>query len=615
MGGRISLFSGFSEPLGGLAKLLRHPGASLVTKTEVTLSRSIILIRGTAKPLNRFNIILLDALAILVANTQMALSDRVILVGGLLYLVKRLPGSAVFLHALDELQHRQYQAKFKSEQEFHERNAATILLYQRGCLAYLSPCVMEYEAVIGLETHVQLKTRSKMWCGCPNEFGAPPNTNVCPVCLGLPGVLPVPNAEALKLTALTGYLLNCTIPPRAKFDRKNYFYPDMPKNYQITQYDQPSTSSGYVEFELNGGLARVRITRAHLEEDVGKNFHFDRNSGVDFNRAGVPLMEIVSEPDITSSDMAYEYLNALKEILVYGGVSDCDMEKGMVRCDVNVSVRPKGTKGLGAKIEIKNMNSFSGVRKALEYEIPRQIEVVSKGGKLIQSTRRWDDVAGITEEMRTKEDAHDYRYFPEPDLMPFEPTEPWLEEVSKRVIELPLARKQRFIRDYQLPAGDAQTFVWDQPLGNYYESIARKAKNPKSVANWVINNLRAKLSESGTSLDQLKFAPEHIAELVDLVDSGKISNKIAQDVFVEMFSNGAAPGKIVESKGLAQVSDSGAIEAFCDQAIAANPGPAADFKAGKAAALNFLKGQVMKLSKGKANPGLAGEILERKLKG
>ena len=320
---------------------------------------------------------------------------------------------------------------------------------------------MDYEAVIGLETHVQLKTKSKMWCGCANEFGAPPNTHVCPVCLGLPGVLPVANEEALRLTALTGLLLNCTVTPYAKFDRKNYFYPDMPKNYQITQYDKPSTINGCVEFEFDGGLARVRITRAHLEEDVGKNFHFERNSGVDFNRAGVPLMEIVSEPDITSADMAYEYLNALKEILVYGGVSDCDMEKGMVRCDVNVSVRPKGQTELGAKIEIKNMNSFSGVRKALEYEIPRQIEVLKQGGKLIQSTRRWDDAAGITEEMRTKEHAHDYRYFPEPDLMPFQPTEAWLAEVKSRVVELPLARKQRFMRDYQLPASDAQTFVWD----------------------------------------------------------------------------------------------------------------------------------------------------------
>src|SRR5580698_2528575 len=332
---------------------------------------------------------------------------------------------------------------------------------------------MEYEPVIGLETHVQLKTKSKMWCGCANEFGAPPNTHVCPVCLGLPGVLPVANDEGLRLTVLTGLLLNCSVPSFAKFDRKNYFYPDMPKNYQITQYDKPSTVGGYVDFEFNGGISRVRITRAHLEEDVGKNFHFDRNSGVDFNRAGVPLLEIVSEPDITGPDMAYEYLNALKEVLVYGGVSDCDMEKGMVRCDVNVSVRPVGTKGLGAKIEIKNMNSFSGVRRALEYEIPRQIEVLTKGGQLSQETRRWDDAGGSTETMRSKEMAHDYRYFPDPDLMPFAPPPEWLDQVSRRVVELPLAKKKRLMRDYQLPASDAQTFVWDVPLGNYFESLAK----------------------------------------------------------------------------------------------------------------------------------------------
>ncbi len=491
---------------------------------------------------------------------------------------------------------------------------------------------MDYEAVIGLETHVQLKTKSKMWCGCANAFGAPPNTNVCPVCLGLPGVLPVANEEALRLTVLTGLLLNCQIPARAKFDRKNYFYPDMPKNYQITQYDQPSTTNGYVEFEFNGGVARVRITRAHLEEDVGKSFHFERNSGVDFNRAGVPLMEIVSEPDLTSADMAYEYLNALKDILVYGGVSDCDMEKGMVRCDVNVSVRPAGSKELGAKIEIKNMNSFSGVRRALEYEIQRQIEVLIKGGKLIQSTRRWDDDAGITDEMRTKEHAHDYRYFPEPDLMPFEPTEKWLAEVKSRVVELPLARKQRFMCDYGLPAADAQTFVWDVPLGNYFEPIARKSKNPKAVANWVINNLRAKLAEApltpslspsdgervakpGEGLTNLKFKPEALLELVGLVEAKTISSSVAQQVFAEMFATGKSPAAIVQEKGLAQVSDTGAIEKFCDEAIATNPGPVADFKSGKAAALNFLKGRVMKLSKGKANPALVGEILERKLKG
>ncbi len=474
---------------------------------------------------------------------------------------------------------------------------------------------MDYEAVIGLETHVQLKTKSKMWCGCANEFGAPPNTHVCPVCLGLPGVLPVANEEAIRLTALTGFLLNCSVSRYAKFDRKNYFYPDAPKNYQITQFDKPSTAHGFVDFEFQGGISRVRITRAHLEEDVGKNFHFDRSSGIDFNRAGVPLLEIVSEPDLTSADMAYEYLNALKEILIHGGISDCDMEKGMVRCDVNVSVRPKGQKDLGAKIEIKNMNSFSGARRALEYEIPRQIEVLTKGGQLLQSTRRWDDVAGITEEMRTKEHAHDYRYFPEPDLMPFQPDDAWLAAVQARVVELPLARKQRFIQNYQLPATDAQTFVWDVPLGAYFENVAAKAKNPKALANWIIHNLRGQLASTQTTLTELKFKPESLLELIALVDGKQISGSIAQQVFAEMFATGEPPAAIVEKKGLAQVSDTGAIEKFCDDAIAANPGPVSDYKSGKATALNFLKGQVMKLSKGKANPNVVGEILEKKLKG
>jgi len=473
---------------------------------------------------------------------------------------------------------------------------------------------MSYEAVIGLETHVQLKTKSKMWCGCANQFGAPPNSHVCPVCLGLPGTLPVANEEALRLTALTGLLLQGNLPPYAKFDRKNYFYPDMPKNFQITQFDKPSTVGGFVEFEFSGGLAKVHITRAHLEEDVGKNFHFDRNSGVDFNRAGVPLLEIVSEPEITGAQMAYEYLNALVEILRYGGISDCDMEKGEVRCDVNVSVRPQGAKELGKKIEIKNMNSFSGVRRALEHEIPRQIEVLLKAGTLTQETRRWDDAGGITETMRSKEMAHDYRYFPEPDLMPLAPTDAWRNEVEKRKVELPLAKKQRLMREYQLPASDAQTFVWDRPLCDYFEQIAAQSKNPKAAANWIINNLRSKLAASGAALTELKFKPEYILDLMELVESRQISSSIAQQVFAEMFDSGEAPRLIVEKKGWAQVSDAGAIETFCDQAIAAHPGPVADYKAGKAAALNFLKGQVMKLSKGKANPNLAGEILERKLK-
>ena len=503
---------------------------------------------------------------------------------------------------------------------------------------------MDYEAVIGLETHVQLRTNSKMWCGCANAFGAPPNTHVCPVCLGLPGVLPVANDEALRLTVLTGLLLHSTIPARAKFDRKNYFYPDMPKNYQITQYDQPSTLGGYLEFEFAGADHRIGITRAHLEEDVGKSFHFDRHSGVDFNRAGVPLLEIVSEPELTSPDMAYAFLNALKELLVHGGISDCDMEKGMVRCDVNVSVRPVGTTSLGAKIEIKNLNSFSGVRRALEYEIPRQIAALNAGRTLVQSTRRWDDATGCTEEMRTKEDAHDYRYFPDPDLMPFEPTDDWLAEVRARLVERPLERKRRFMRDYGLPAGDAEVFKQDLELGDYFEPLARRSANPKALANWIINNLRAKLAEAAELeaaapppggagimpalvdprggagilpaplLQRLKFPPDALLELVALVENRTLSSSAAQQVFTEMFDTGRPPADIVREKGLAQVSDPNALEALCDQAIAAHPGPVADYRAGKAAALNFLKGQVMRLSRGKANPALAGEILERKLK-
>ena len=474
---------------------------------------------------------------------------------------------------------------------------------------------MEYESVIGLETHCQLKTKSKMFCGCANEFGAAPNTNVCPICLGMPGVLPVPNELALQLTVLTGYLLNCEIPKFAKFDRKNYFYPDVCKDYQITQFDFPSTTTGYVDFESESKIERVRITRAHLEEDVGKNNHYEQHSGVDFNRAGVPLLEIVSEPDISSADMAYDYLNALKDILIYGGISDCDMEKGMVRCDVNISVRPKGATELGTKVEIKNMNTFSGVRRAINYEVKRQIETLESGGILMQETRRWDDDTGITETMRSKEHAHDYRYFPEPDLMPLKPSEEWLKEIQTHIVELPLARKKRFIKDYNIPAQDAEVFVGNVPLGGFFEKAVDGSNNAKSVANWVINNLQALLANSELSIDQLKFGPEAVRELVEIIDSGAISNKGGQEVFTELFDAGGNPKDIVDSKGLAQVNDSGELNKWCMNAIESNPGPADDVRNGKENAINFLKGQVMKASRGKANPQIVGETLVKLLKG
>jgi aspartyl-tRNA(Asn)/glutamyl-tRNA(Gln) amidotransferase subunit B len=401
----------------------------------------------------------------------------------------------------------------------------------------------------------------------------------------------------------------------------------MPKNYQLTQYDKPSTANGYVEFEFSGvgstnGLSRVRITRAHLEEDVGKSTYFERNSGLDFNRAGVPLMEIVSEPDLTSADMAYEYLNALKEILIQGGVSDCDMEKGMVRCDVNVSVRPAGAKELGAKIEIKNRNSFSGVRRALEYEIPRQIEAVRRGEKLIQSTRRWDDVAGITEQMRTKEDAHDYRYFPDPDLMPSAPDDAWLASVKSRVVELPLARKQRLAREFHITPYDAGVLAQNPALGNYFENQihfapAEKVANyGKPIANYIINNLPAFAQATGQQLEAFlpKLPPAGVFDVASAQIAGQISASAGQTVFEKMCETGKSPQVLIKELGLAQVSDTGAIEKFCDEAIAANPKSVADYQSGKVAALNSLKGQVMKLSKGKANPALVGDVLERKLK-
>src|SRR5229473_2762687 len=429
---------------------------------------------------------------------------------------------------------------------------------------------MNYIATIGLEVHVQLKTRSKMFCGCPVEFGAQPNTHTCPTCLGLPGALPVMNHEALRMTVLTGLMLDCDIAPICKFDRKNYFYPDMPKNYQISQYDMPLCTNGNVPLhdlaypkDAQKNIAtpdkEVHLVRVHLEEDVAKSFHFEKSTGIDFNRAGTPLMEIVTQP------------------------------------------------------EIKNMNSISGVRRALAFEIQRQTKALERGDKLQQETRGWDDAAGETFLMRTKESAHDYRYFPDPDLVPVK-SEVLLADARARVPELPKAKRARFIEQYQITPYDAGVLGADVDLARYFETAAKGAKKAKNVANWILNDLQSALGTAGKTINDCPIPPEALDELVNLIDSGKISGKQGKDVFSEMFSSGKGAAAIVKEKGIEQLSDTSAIEKFCDEVIAANPKPAADFKAGNAASLNFLKGQVMKLSKGKANPQLAGEILERRLK-
>ncbi len=479
---------------------------------------------------------------------------------------------------------------------------------------------MDYEITIGLETHVQLRTASKMWCGCSTAFGAPANAQTCPVCLGLPGVLPVANAEAIRKTIVTGLMLGARIAATSKFDRKNYFYPDMPKNYQISQYDMPLCVGGAVELEMGlidakswGQRKRIGITRVHLEEDVGKLNHYDNQSGVDFNRAGVPLMEIVSEPDIASADEAFAYLETLKEALIAVGVSDCDMEKGQVRCDVNVSVRPRGQKEYGAKIEIKNMNTFSGARRALEYEVKRQIASVSRGEKLVQETRRWDDVAGATESMRTKEYAHDYRYFPDPDLLPIQTDESWLEKLRSELPESPGARRKRLAEKYNLSEQDAGILGGDVVLADYFEETAKTAKTAKAVANWVLNDLQRELSAAQIELSNSPVKPAALAQLIELVETKKISGNSGREVLVEMFKSGKSAEAIVAEKGLAQVSDDGALEKWCAEAIAASPKIVADYRGGKTAALQALKGQVMKLSRGKANAARVDELLRKQL--
>jgi aspartyl-tRNA(Asn)/glutamyl-tRNA(Gln) amidotransferase subunit B len=483
---------------------------------------------------------------------------------------------------------------------------------------------MSYIATIGLEVHVQLKTRSKMFCASPVEFGAEPNTHTCPVCLGLPGALPVMNQEALRMTVLTGLMLGCDIAPVSKFDRKNYFYPDMPKNYQISQYDMPLCTNGSVPLhdlaypkDAQKNIVthdkEVHLVRIHLEEDVAKSFHFENSTGIDFNRAGTPLMEIVTQPEINSPEEAFAFLGALKQILIYGAVSDADMEKGQLRCDCNVSVRSEHQTELGAKIELKNLNSISGVRRALAYEIRRQTRILERGEQMEQETRGWDDAAGETFLMRIKEFAHDYRYFPDPDLAPVK-TDALVVDVRERLPELPKAKRARFVEQYQVSPYDAAVLANDLELARYFEAAAKGAKKPKNIANWILNDLRNALSAAGKEINECPIPPEALDEFVNLIDSGKISGKQGKDVFAEMFASGKTATAIVKEKGVEQLSDVSAIEKLCDEVIAANPKPVADFRAGNVASLNFLKGQVIKLSKGKANPQLVGEILERKLK-
>lgn len=468
-------------------------------------------------------------------------------------------------------------------------------------------------ASVGLEVHVQLKTRTKMFCGCPTGFGAAPNTHVCPVCLGYPGALPVMNGKAIQLTVMAGSLLGCTINLRSKFDRKNYFYPDQAKNYQISQYDQPLCSGGEVTFELNGQPKTVHLTRIHLEEDVAKNMHFADASGVDFNRAGTPLMEIVTEPDIHSADEAMAFLQALKQILAYGGISDCNLEQGNIRCDVNCSVRASENSRLGTKTEIKNMNTFKGVHRALSYEIRRQVNDLAKGREIVQETRRWDDEAGQTFSMRSKEDAHDYRYFPEPDLLPVELDQSDVERWQAQLPEKPAARRARMAEEYGIPEYDAGVLAADRAVADFFEATVQSSGNAKASSNWIMTEMLRSLSEADLDIGSIKVTPETLGQLIKLVDGKILNMPTAREVFAVMFAEGGDPDAIVKAKGLAQVSDTGAIEAMVDQIIADHAPSVEDYRGGKQAALQFLIGQVMRISKGKANPAMVRDLFLQRL--
>jgi aspartyl-tRNA(Asn)/glutamyl-tRNA(Gln) amidotransferase subunit B len=481
---------------------------------------------------------------------------------------------------------------------------------------------MDYEAVIGMEVHVELNTESKVFCGCSTNFHAPPNTNVCPVCLGMPGVLPTLNQKAVEFSVMVGKALHCTTSTWSKMDRKNYFYPDLAKNYQISQYDLPLSYDGFIEVEVispgeqgPGPMKRIGITRAHLEEDTARNTHTlgGGSSGVDFNRSGVALLEIVTEPDIRSAAEAYAYVTGLRQALLYLGVSDCNMEEGSLRAEANISIRPKGAEEFGTKTEVKNVASFTGVYKAIDFEIARQTKVLDSGGTVTQETRGWDPDKGVTFSQRSKESAHDYRYFPEPDLTPIVVDEAWQAEITSAMPELPQARRARFEETFGLSHYDAGVLTASRDMADYFEAVVDIGGPAKQAANWIMGDLQALLTQEKADIAASRVTPRELAALITLIEDGTISGKIAKDLLPEMMATGKPAKELVEAKGLVQISDSDAVLDMARKVIADNPGPAQDFREGKKKALGFLVGQMMKASQGKVNPKMANEILAKEL--
>lgn len=471
--------------------------------------------------------------------------------------------------------------------------------------------MMSYETIIGLEVHVELKTESKIFCGCSTEFGAPPNTHTCPICLGHPGVLPVLNKKAVEFAMKAAMALNCEIGEMTKFDRKNYFYPDNPKAYQISQYDKPIGENGWIEIDVEGDKKKIGITRLHLEEDAGKLTHLEgeRQSLVDFNRVGTPLVEIVSEPDIRTPEEAYAYLEKLKAIMQYTEVSDCKMEEGSLRCDANISIRPVGQKEFGTKTELKNLNSFANVQKGLAYEELRQEEELKSGGEILQETRRWDENNKQTILMRVKEGSDDYRYFPDPDLVDFYIDEAWKEKVRSQIPELPDARQKRYVKEYDLPAYDAQVLTQQKAMSDYFEQGLAAGAPAKPLSNWLMGEVNGYLNANDKEITEIPMTPQALGKMIALIEKGTISSKIAKKVFKELIENGGDPEQIVKDKGLVQISDEGEIRTMVNDVLDGNEQSITDYKNGKDKAIGFLVGQVMKASRGKANPQIVNKLL------